>query len=478
MKHSGRPLFTLATALLAAGALAGCGDDDDNPVQPITPGAGTVTGTIAANRTFFAETTYMLSGFVKVPQGVTLTIRPGTKIVGDVNTPSALFILRGGKIDAQGTAQNPIVFTSGRAEGSRRPGDWGGLIIVGAARINRAGAVILEGTSTRPADAVNYGEGTNDADDSGVLRYVRIEYAGFAEAQNQELNALTLAAVGSGTEIDHVQTVAGLDDSFEWFGGTVDAKYLVSYESGDDHFDAAEGYRGRNQFLIALQTQRLTPAQGSVGVISNDPQGFEVDGCDPGATGCAAGANSEPLNMPVFANFTVVGTGAGVVDATNGGYGMFLRRGTGGTWVNGIVARWPKAGLTVRDQATVDRIGVDSLTLQNILFVENALTIDNAAANLVTAANFATAAFDSTSSATTAASLFTGFPTAALGPNTPAINWTPAAASPAASGGLAAFTGVLAARTTGFAQGTTYRGAVAAGDQWYAGWTTSTVDVP
>ena len=138
--------------------------------------------------------------------------------------------------------------------------------------------------------------------------------------------------------------MAGLDDSFEWFGGTVDGKYLVSYEAGDDHFDTSEGYRGRNQFLIAYQSTFLTPRAGA-GAISADPQGFEVDGCNGG--GCTAPANGNAQSsgaadglwtMNLFANYTLIGTGAATTP-TNGGVGMVLRRGTGGYYLNGVVAR-------------------------------------------------------------------------------------------------------------------------------------------
>ncbi|MEY4010621.1 MAG: hypothetical protein RLZZ93_1313, partial [Actinomycetota bacterium] len=121
--------------------------------------------------------------------------------------------------------------------------------------------------------------------DSGTLKYVRIEFAGYATATDQELNTLTLAAVGSGTTIEYVQSLYGLDDSFEWFGGAVDGKYLVSYESGDDHFDMSEGYQGRLQFLIAYQSGLVIPRAGA-GNSSNDPQGIENDGCN--GTGCAS----------------------------------------------------------------------------------------------------------------------------------------------------------------------------------------------
>lgn len=477
--HAKRAAAALSLAALAT--LAACGDDDDddrdptcvtNPTAPsCAPASNDVLeGTIAANRTLSASTRYTIRGFVKVPQGVTLTIPAGTVLVGDTTTTSALFVLRGGKIDARGTASNPIVFTSARAPGFRTPGDIGGLIIIGNGTINRTGAVILEGTATRPADAVNYGQGTDDtdADNSGTLSYVRVEFAGFAEAQNQELNAFTFAAVGRGTTLDHLQALASLDDSFEWFGGRVDGRYLVSYESGDDHFDAAEGYRGRNQYLIALQTARLNPRQGSLGGLSTDPQGFEVDGCDTGASGCSGNQASTPFNMPVFANFTVVGPGPNVLPTPNG-IGMLLRRGTGGTYINGIVARWP-SGIAVRDTSTVNRLTADSLTIRNVLFAENASVFDPNTSNLVNGTRFTAAAFDS--SVTSAGALFSNLAAAGTVPTAATLNWGLTATSAARTGGLATFSGVIAARAGTFIQPTAYRGAADPnGTRWWEGWT-------
>ncbi|MDQ3208635.1 MAG: fibronectin type III domain-containing protein, partial [Gemmatimonadota bacterium] len=199
----------------------------------------TLTGTYTASRTLFADTTYTLSGFVQYANNSTLTIQPGTRIVGDAAVAgSSLFILRGSKIDAQGTAAAPIVFTSSKAAGSRLPGDWGGIVIVGNGIINRTGVVNTEG----PIGAQqNYGGGTDNADISGILRYVRIEFAGYdvSGGANTELNSLSMYAVGSGTTVEYVQSLAGLDDAFEWWGGAVDGRYLVSYESGDDHFDTS-----------------------------------------------------------------------------------------------------------------------------------------------------------------------------------------------------------------------------------------------
>jgi Fibronectin type III domain len=449
-------------------------------VSVTTSQAGRVSGVIAANitanRTLFADTAYTLQGFIQVTNGATLTIQPGTRIRGDTSAAfvgSSLFITRGAKIDAQGTASNPIVFTSARAAGSRTPGDWGGLIVIGNGIINKTGTVTIEGTGTSAANpAQTYSGGTDNADNSGVIRYVRIEFAGFATAPNQELNSLTLAAVGSGTRIEYVQTISGLDDSFEWFGGAVDGKYLVSYESGDDHFDISEGYVGRLQYLIAMQT-RIIPPRAAAGSPSSDPQGIENDGCD--GANCTGGQNATPLTIPVMANFTLFGTGTtnGVTLPASGGRGMMLRRGTGGFYVNGVVSRFPVAAISFRDTTTFVRQTEGNFSLQNILMVENGAifdpqltttgaprqyTADTTANNLRTAAGTASALFTSVSAAQPA--------------NGATFEWAPVSGSAAATGGLATFTGSLQTRAGTIVTGTAYRGAAdPAGAKWWQGWT-------
>jgi hypothetical protein len=407
-----------------------------------------------------------------VGNGAKLTIQSGTRIEGDQG--SALFILRGATIEAIGTAAQPIVFTSAKQVGERQPGDWGGLIVIGDGQINRTGNIILEGTGTNNTtnDTIFYSGGSVAGDDgtSGRLSYVRIEFAGFGPAPNQELNSLTLAAVGSGTTVDHVQTLAGLDDSFEWFGGKVDAKYLVSYESGDDHFDASEGFRGRVQFMIAYQDTVLPP-RAFAGNLSSDPQGIENDGCDAGTGTCTF--NSTPATTPMFANFTVVGTGPGVVPS-GGGIGMLLRRGVGGYYVNGIIARWPNAAMSIRDQATWDRIAAGNLVIRNLLLAENAKSFTTASGQFPAEAD--SAATKTTWSVQTVAgttgSLFTTFPTRPAAPTLVTMDWTPASASPAATGGTGAFTGSLSTIGGTFVTGTDYRGAAApGGDKWWQGWT-------
>ena len=458
--------------------------------------AATVTGDITANRTFYKDTVYTLKGYIKVKNGATLTIQPGTKIVGDLATPgSSLWILRGAKIDAQGTATEPIVFTSANAPGSRRPGDWGGLIIIGNGVINRTGATILtEGGAAGVAE--NYAGGSDNADNSGTLRYVRIEFAGYdiSNGAGQELNSLSSYAVGSRTRYEYIQTMSGLDDSFEFWGGAVDGRYLVSYESGDDHYDWTEGFQGRLQFIIALQTQRLDPAPGT-GVFSSDPRGFEGDGCDPlpnsgcfvnNTTGGGGDAGtSAPYSRPVFGNFTIIGPGQLGGFPTDGN-GAVLRRGTAATMVNGIIARWPGVGIQMRDAFTDSLRLRDSLNIANVILAENGPLasptnydgdgkdtdpqLSEGSRRFAQAAKFAT---QNHRVGTQAAALITSL-------NVAGLDWTPKATAnqpDPTTGGSQVVPAKLGARVAGYPYSggwanTTYVGAAdPAGTKWWQGWT-------
>lgn len=432
-------------------------------------GTRTISANITSDQTLYTDTTYTLSGFIQVTNGATLTIQPGTTIKGTYG--SALFVLRGAKIRAVGTAALPIVFTSNEPVGSRKPGDWGGLVIVGNARINRSSPVILEGTGTNAGQAptIDYSGGTDDADDSGELRYVRVEFAGFATAPEQELNSFTFAAVGSGTKFGYLQSVSGLDDSYEFFGGQADGHHFVSYESGDDHFDMSEGYQGRLQYLIAFQSKVLVPRTGA-GTVSGDPQGIENDGC--AGANCLNGQASQPYTIPLVANFTLVGTGANAaVEATSGGIGMMLRRGTGGYYVNGVVARWPRAGVSIRDQATNDRATAGDLQLKNILFAEVPVMFQPqtpGSSTLQFSVDSTANALERTTG--TAASLFTALPASPA--SGAAFDWTPATGSPARTGGLATFSGQIQAKAGTTVTGTAFRGAAdPSGAKWWADWT-------
>ena len=268
------------------------------PNKPIVE----VTGVITANTTWTADKIYKLKGFVRVGNdptvtdvpaknsGPTLTIQPGTVIFGEKATKGTLIIQRGAKIIAEGTATSPIVFTSESAVGSKEPGDWGGLVICGRASNNQPGGVFeLEGGYKAFSGG---GTSPDNADNSGSLKYVRIEYAGVPVNPNQEVNSLTLGAVGSETKIEYVMCTYGLDDSFEWFGGTVNAKYLIAYKGLDDDFDVDFGFSGFVQFGLGVRGATLADQSGS--------NGFEVDNN-------GQGSDAAPFTSGTFSNMTIIG---------------------------------------------------------------------------------------------------------------------------------------------------------------------------
>jgi hypothetical protein len=284
--------------------------------------------------------------------------------------------------------------------------------------------------------------------------------------------------------------MSGLDDSYEWFGGAVDADHIVSYESGDDHFDMSESYSGRIQYAIAFQSTVLTPRSGA-GTVATDPEGIENDGCN--GSGCTNGFSQTPFTIPMVANFTLVGTGSKASSgssATDGGIGMMIRRGSGGYYVNGIVARYPLAGVSVRSNeayaragsvATPDMNSAD-LAIRNVLFVENAAVfqapVGTAEASVQNSFDLAGNALVNNTTATTA-SLFTKFPATVTAATTAAdFDWTPAASSAALTGGMATFTGKLATKvatatpTGNVIAGTSFVGAASASTgKWWDGWT-------
>jgi hypothetical protein len=459
--------------------------EPSNPSSPfVVPNeiVKTITSNITSNTTLHADTVYQLSGFIKVANGATLTIEPGTKIVGDYDIPgSSLFVLRGAKLMAEGTADAPIVFTSERPVGQRQPGDWGGVIIIGNGIINRGEPTYIEGTGTD--DELNplqdYSGGTDNDDDSGVLRYVRIEFAGFPTAPNEELNSLTMAAVGRGTTIEYVQVLLGLDDSFEWFGGAVDARYLISYESADDHFDMSEGYIGRIQNVIAFQSIQPEPRPNLAGGAASDPQGIENDGC--WAENCNAGNDnrgaSQPYTVPVIANFTVIGPAPGRWETSGGNIGMMLRRGTGGLYVNGIVARHSRAGISIRGQETRNRLDAGFLGVRNVLLADNGATFQHGDPNDTdpTRRQF-TLDMAANGLEETAVATLDLFASLHADPQGAAdFDWRPAAGSPAATGGLDDFSSLpqpLQEAAGTFVTPTSYRGAAdPAGPAWWQGWT-------
>lgn len=245
--------------------------------------AGDITGTTNWTK----DNIYKINGFVRVQDGGILNIEAGTVILGDFETKGTLIIQRGGKIYAQGTASEPIVFTSEKAPGLRTPGDWGGVVICGKAPNNVPGGnVELEG---------GYGafHGGNDPNDnSGVLRYVQINFAGIPINPNEEVNSLTMGSVGNGTVIENVLCAYGLDDAFEWFGGTVNGKYLVAYRGLDDDLDVDLGYSGNVQFALCIRGASSADQSGS--------NGFEVDND-------GSGSGNTPKTSGTFSNISIIG---------------------------------------------------------------------------------------------------------------------------------------------------------------------------
>ena len=312
---------------------------------------------------------YTLKGWIYIADGSELTIEPGTIIKGDKATKAVLIVERGGKLIAQGAADAPIVFTSAQPAGQRRPGDWGGVIICGKAHNNQTSMQIEGGPRTQHG-------GDNDADNSGVLSYVRIEFGGFPFKADQEINGLTLGSVGSGTKIDHVQVSYSNDDSFEWFGGTVNCKYLVAYKGWDDDFDTDNGFSGKVQFGLSVRDPRIADQSQS--------NGFESDNC-------ADGAQVSPYTTATFSNITFVGPKtaadfqnsnsyitAGSYFPNNGsGLGKFqaamqIRRSSRLNCVNSVVTDWP-IGLIIDGEKgdTPAQAKASTLRLQNI-FIANA----------------------------------------------------------------------------------------------------------
>ncbi len=237
------------------------------------------------DRTLSADTLYTLTGLYYVDSLSSLTIEPGTVVRGD--TAATLIVSRGAKIHATGTPDRPIVFTSLKDPGSREPGDWGGVIILGEAPVNKV-APLIEGGLI----GGTYGGNIPD-DDSGEFCYCRIEYPGYRFAMDNEVNGLTMGGVGSGTEIHHVQVSYSFDDSYEWFGGTVDGHYLVVMGGTDDVFDSDFGHAGKHQFCFAVRDMDYWDPTGQ----SN---GFESDND-------GTGSNDVPYTEPIFSNVTIVG---------------------------------------------------------------------------------------------------------------------------------------------------------------------------
>lgn len=397
-----RTIVVSAFSLLTVMSMISCGDDNSefptptpDPDEPTGYVKGTDTdGKTTYNKLLFDESgnpdecgtvigdgekemvfkgkqtlkkgTYLLKGWIYVANGSELTIEPGTIIKGDKETQASLIVEPGGKLIAQGTKKAPIVFTSEQPQGQRKPGDWGGLIVCGNAKNNQGVQQIEGGPRTKHG-------GDNDADNSGVLSYVRVEFAGYPFQKDKEINGITFGSVGSATQVDHLQVSFSNDDSYEWFGGSVNAKYLVAYSGWDDDFDTDNGYSGNVQYGLVVRNPRLADTSQS--------NGFESDNC-------ADGAEVSPFTTATFSNITFIGPKAyegfqNTSDYINGGdvfpnngsslgkfqAAMQIRRSSHLACFNSVAVGYP-IGLIIDGEKgnTVQFAKEGNLKLQQIIF--------------------------------------------------------------------------------------------------------------
>jgi hypothetical protein len=296
-----------------------------------------VTTDVVANATWTNSNNYFLVGRIGVDSTVTLTIQAGTAVLGS-GVGSYLVIERGARLIADGTRTNPIIFTSGQPLGSQNPGDWGGVVLQGEGRANCSGTVSPGcGLTTASAQCQSEGGagvfgGVDDDFDKGIMRYARVEYSGFLIAPNNELNCLTMNAVGKNTTLEYLQADHGSDDGFEWFGGTARCRYLVATNNQDDNLDWQMGYRGFVQFAVVQVNGNFATDRG----IEADNNEFAL--------------NCEYRSNPVLSHLTLIGTGT----LPGGTDGVHLRRGTAGVVVNSIVQGWTGRGLRVANAETFD----------------------------------------------------------------------------------------------------------------------------
>lgn len=389
--------------------------------------------------------TYTLKGYVYFTSGATLTIPEGTIIKSDVSQKGALIIERGAKIQATGSASKPIVFTSGKAAGSRARGDWGGIIILGKAPTNRptSPAPVIEGGVDRV-----YG-GTNANDTSGTMRYCRIEWAGIAAEPGSEINGLTLGGVGSGTTLEYIQVSYGNDDSYEFFGGTVNAKYLVAYASSDDDLDFDFGYIGKIQFSVVQRRPEIADTDAGNGVEADN------DG---------SGSLTQPYTRPVLSNITWIGPNGDAATQANLNYANRWRRAVRFEVHNSIMMGFPDAGFSMESAATAGAYNTDSSVFKNNLVhaLASPYKVDATAGATITAEQVKTKAeANGCITYTDANDIMLEAPF-----NWDAPNYLPKSGSPALSG--ASFTGMDAYFST-----VTYRGAFGS-TNWLTGWTSFT----
>jgi len=364
-------------------------EDPDEKLKDF-PNEVIVKAAIKGTRNFVKDSVYILMGQINV-EG-TLNVAPGTIVKGDKVTKGTLVVVPGGKLNAVGTVTQPIVFTSRMPAGARTAGDWGGIILVGKAPVNQSNATV-EGLSN-PVDYGTSAYPTRDPNDSsGKLKYVRIEFSGIALQPDKETNGLTMCAVGKGTEISHVQVSYGGDDAFEWFGGNVNAKYLIAYATLDDCWDVDFGFSGNVQFGVSIRNPRTADVSGS--------NGFESDND-------GSGSAASPKTSGVFSNMTVIGPLKTVADKdvnANFAAGMHLRRNTSISIFNSVIAGWNTAGLLLDATTTLANATAGDMALQNVAIVGTkgtALRGANSVTDAQASAFFTTASFNNKLIATSA----------------------------------------------------------------------------
>lgn len=389
----------------------------------------TLSGTLAT-MTLDAATTYLIKGQTFVPTGVVLTIPAGTTLKGDKPTKGTLIIQPGGQLIANGTETSPIVFTSNQPAGQRDRGDWGGIVLLGNGWVNQTALPSIEGITPSQTYGNITSPTTNANNNAGSLKYVRIEYAGIELTPNNETNSLTMGGVGTGTTIDHIQASFGGDDGFEWFGGTVNAKYLVSLSTWDDDFDTDFGYSGNVQFGLAVRNTFFADQSGS-NAFESDNQGNQND-----TPGGLAG-----YTKAVFSNITVLGprdvtTGTG--SAKNAARGisanyqnaLHLRRRSSLSIFNSFFSGFP-VGIRLDDQATLDNLNSgEAVFAYNVLASPNNNEIANPAN--ASASNVAFSTGLNSGDATVVKTYFDTHNNTLVKP-TSGEPWSPVAADPAGS---------------------------------------------
>ncbi|MCU7548292.1 hypothetical protein OCK74_04160 [Chitinophagaceae bacterium LB-8] len=423
----------------------------------------TLAGKIDKDTTLKANNSYILNGLVYITNNATITIEPGTTIKGQYTDPvGGLVITRGAKINAKGTATNPIVFTS--ASGTPRAGDWAGIVLLGKAKTNssfngQAGVGEIEGGVNDAAGNGLYG-GTDDADSSGALQYVRIEYAGYAFLPDKEINSLTMGGVGNKTVLDHIQVSYAKDDAFEWFGGSVNAKYLIAFRTQDDDFDTDNGYRGNVQFGLVVRDSSVADISKSEAMESDND---------------ANGSTNAPQTAAVFSNLTLIGPRATLGNKGSSNYlgaAVQIRRNSALSLYNSVILGWQTGILIDASKGRPTDLNIVDSTLR----VRN-----NIIAGVETAIKYS--ASTTTPTGETDASMLTWFSTPFYGNtvlttvddakfvnpfNYTSPDFAPFGTSSAATG--AKFTDT---KLAGMKQ-VTFRGAIAAAGEdanWWKGWT-------